>query len=168
MMESEIRYATVMADSADQVLAAVRWVAGETGTRIVLFDADQMAGRVHAASALSHAARSIKRGDPIARTFEMEALLYAAGTRQTRIGRTFGLHEGLNHCWVAVTPPDDRAWTLLRGLVDYEPEPDRLAPTRRQRLCSLFDITPAELAVVGDDRLTELVLERVTLLDANR
>ena len=120
-MESEIRYATVTVDDPAVLLIAARRIAEETGTRIVLFDAERMAGEAHAASALAHAARSVERGDPIARTFEMEALLYAAGTRQTRIGRTFGLHEGENRCWVAVTPPDDRAWELLSELVRFEP-----------------------------------------------
>jgi len=167
-MESEIRYTTVTVDDPAAFLAAVRWVAGETGTRIVFFDADRMAGRAHAASALAHAGRSFECGNPIARTFEMEALLYAAGTRQTRIGRTFGLHEGENRCWVAVTPNSDRAWTLLLGLVRFEPEPSELMPEHRRRLCDLFEITPGELGVVGEDRLAELVLERVALLDANR
>ena len=163
-----IRYATVTVDDPAALLAAVRWVGEETGARIVLFDADRMAGRAHAEAALAHALRSWERGDPIARTVEMEALLYAAGTRQTRIGRTFGIHEGENRCWIAVTPPTDRAWTLLLGLVEYRPEPDDLAPSHRQQLCDLFEITPAELAVVGEDRLAELVIERVALLDANR
>jgi KEOPS complex subunit Cgi121 len=167
-MESEIRYATVTEGEPAALLAAVRWVAGETGTKIVLFDADRMAGRAHVVSALAHAARSFEHGDPIARTFEMEALLYAAGTRQTRIGRTFGLHEGENRCWIAVTPPDGRAWTLLSGLVRFEPEPRGTEPADRRRLCDLFDVTPEELAIVGEDRLEELVLERVALLDANR
>lgn len=167
-MESEIRYATVTVDDPAALLAAVRWVAQETGTRIVFFDADRMAGRVHAASAIAHAARSVERGHPIARTFEMEALLYAAGTRQTRVGRTFGLHEGENRCWIAVTPRADRAWTLLLGLVRFEPEPQDPGPEHARRLCDLFGITPAELATVGEGRLAELVLERVALLDAYR
>jgi KEOPS complex subunit Cgi121 len=167
-MEFEVRYATVTVDDPAAILAAVRWVAGETGTRIVLLDAEKMAGREHVEAALAHAGRSWARGDPIARTFEMEALLYAAGTRQTRIGRTFGLHEGENRCWVAVMPPDDRAWTLLLGLVRFEPEPGGLAPEHRRRLCDLFGVTAAELGVVGEDRLAELVIERVALLDANR
>lgn len=167
-MEFGIRYATVTVDDPAALLAAVRWVAGETGTRIVLFDAGKMAGREHVEAALAHAARSWGRGDPIARTFEMEALLYAAGTRQTRIGRTFGLHEGENRCWIAVTPPDDRAWTPLLGLVRFEPEPDDLSPAHRRRLCDLFGVTAAELDVVGEDRLDDLVLERVALLDAYR
>ena len=167
-MEFGIRYATLTVDDPGEVLAAVRWVAGETGTRIVLFDAERMAGRTHVESALVHAERSWARGDPIARTFEMEALLYAAGSRQTRIGLTFGLHEGENRCWIAVAPPNDRAWTLLLGLVQFEPEPDGFSPAHRRRLCDLFGVTQPELAVVGEERLPELVLERVALLDAYR
>jgi KEOPS complex subunit Cgi121 len=167
-MKFGIRYAKVRVDDPGELLAAVRWVAGETTTRIVLFDAEKMAGRAHVEAALAHAARSWARGDPIARTFEMEALLYAAGSRQTRIGLTFGLHEGLNRCWVAVGPSDDRAWTLLLGLVQFDSEPDNLLPDHRQRLCDLFGVTQAELAVVGKERLPELVLERVALLDAYR
>jgi KEOPS complex subunit Cgi121 len=167
-VEFGIRYATVTVDDPAAFLAAVRRVAGQTGTGIVLFDADRMAGRAHVVSALVHAARSVERGDPIARTFEMEALLYAAGTRQTRIGRTFGLHDGENRCWIAVAPPDERAWTLLSGLVQFGPEPHGIGPADRRRLCDLFDITSVELEIVGEDRLAELVLERVALLDANR
>jgi KEOPS complex subunit Cgi121 len=167
-MESEIRYATMTVDDPAVFLAAARRIAEETGTRIVLFDAERMAGKSHVASALVHAERSVERGDPIARTFEMEALLYAAGTRQTRIGRTFGLHDGENRCWVAVTPSNDRAWELLSELLRFESEPDRPASTHRQQICDLFAITPAELEIVGEERFAELVLERVALLDAYR
>ena len=167
-METDLRYATATVDDTASFLEAVGWVARETGTRIVLFDAERMAGREHAASALAHAARSFARGDPIARTFEMEALLYAAGTRQTRVAKGFGIHEGENRCWVAVTPPEERAWSLLVGLVRFKPAPGVLEPAQRRRLCELFAITPAELETVGEDRLSDLVLERVALLDANR
>lgn len=167
-MEFEIRYGAVTIGDPAALLALVRQIAEETGTWIVLFDADRMAGRAHAKAALLHAARSWRRGDPIARTFEMEALLYAAGTRQTRIGRTFGLHEGENRCWIAVAPPNDRAWGRLADLIRFEPEPCGVEPEGRQRLCDLFGVTAAELEVVGEERLHELVLERVALLDANR
>jgi KEOPS complex subunit Cgi121 len=167
-MASEIRFGTVTVDDPPTLLAAVREIADETGTRIVLFDADRMAGRAHAEAALLHAARSWRRGDPIARTFEMEALLYAAGTRQTRVGRTFGLHEGDNRCWIAVAPSVDHAWSRLEKIIQFEPEPCEPSPEHRRRLCDLFGVTEAELGVVGTERLPELVLERVALLDAYR
>lgn len=167
-MKVEIRYATVTVEDADALLAAVRQIAGETGARIVLFDADRVAGRAHVESAIAHAARSVERGDPLARSLEMEALLYAAGSRQTRVGRTFGLHAGENRCWIAVAAPAERAWVMLEGLVRMLPDPDGFDPLHRRRLCDLFDITLAELGVVGEDRIADLVLERVALLDAHR
>jgi hypothetical protein len=42
-MASEIRFGTVTVDDPPTLLAAVREIADETGTRIVLFDADRMA-----------------------------------------------------------------------------------------------------------------------------
>jgi len=167
-MEFGVRFARVAIGDPTVLLDAVRRIAAGTGTRIVLFDADRMAGRAHATAALERAARSFARGDPIARTFEMEALLYAAGSRQTRIGRTFGLHGGENRCWVAVLPPVDRAWAMLDDLVRFQDDPSDLPEAHRRRLCDLFGITAAELECVGEDRLAELVLERVALLDANR
>jgi KEOPS complex subunit Cgi121 len=47
-------------------------------------------------------------------------------------------------------------------------KPGCLTPEHCRRLCTLFEITPAELAIVGEERLVELVLERVALLDASR
>lgn len=167
-MEFQIRYGTAWVDDPDRFLAAVREIAAVTGTRIVLFDADRMAGQEHVRSALRHAVRSFERREMIARNLEMEALLYASGSRQTRVGRTFGLHAGLNRSYIAVSEPVGRAWEELGRLVRFVPEPEGHDPGRRERLCDLFGITPEELGAVGEDRLGELVLERVALLDANR
>ncbi len=167
-MQFKIRYATASVDEPDRFLATVREIGEVTGTRIVLFDADRMAGQEHALSAVRHAVRSFERGEMIARSLEMEALLYASGSRQTRIGRTFGLHAGENRCYVTVSEPEGDAWSELERLVTFVPEPDVPSPGHRERLCELFGITPEELGTVGEDRLNELVLERVALLDANR
>ncbi|MGD9937579.1 MAG: KEOPS complex subunit Cgi121 [Methanoregulaceae archaeon] len=167
-MQFQIRYATVTVDEPGQFLTVVREIGAATGTRIVLFDADRMAGAEHARSALRHAVRSSERGEMIARSLEMEALLYAAGSRQTRVGRTFGLHPGENRCYVALSEPAGGAWEEIGRLVHFVPEPDAPSPGHRERLCDLFGITPEELGVAGEDRLYELVLERVALLDATR
>ena len=167
-MPFQLRHATVMIDEPDRFLKTVREIATKSGTRIILFDADKMAGPEHALSALRHAVRSCERGEMIARSLEMEALLYAAGSRQTRVGKTFGLHAGENRCYIAVSEPVSEAWEELERVVRFVSEPVIPDPERRKRLCDLFGITPEELAVVGEHRLTELVLERVALLDANR
>jgi KEOPS complex subunit Cgi121 len=167
-MEFEIRHASMTLDDPAAFLRQIREVSNELGTHVVVLDAEKMAGKEHVRSALEHAARSCARGDPIARSFEMEAMLYAAGTRQTRIARNFGPHSGENRCFIGVSPPDAATWSRLARTVRYEPEPEALSDRHRQRLCALYEISEKELAIVGTDRLTELVLERVALLDAYR
>jgi DNA-binding transcriptional regulator YiaG len=45
---------------------------------------------------------------------------------------------------------------------------ETLSPQKIQRIRELFAISSEELAVVGTSRLTELVLERVALLEVYR
>lgn len=151
-------------------LRKVRAAADEFGTHIILFDADRLAGRGHVEAALRHAWRSWESGEAIANSIEMEALLYAAGTRQCQTASSFGIHPGENRSYVAVCPPVPGVRDCLAGLVrfvDDDPE-EEIDPEKRARLADLFGITPEEIAVVGEDRFRELVLERVALLDVYR
>jgi KEOPS complex subunit Cgi121 len=150
-------------------LRKVREIADACGTHIILLDADRLAGREHVEAALRHACRSWEGGEPIANSFEMETLLYAAGTRQCQVGSSFGVHTGENRSYVAVCPPAPGVRDLLAGLVTFVDEDwEALDPAKRARLGDLFGITEKEVAVVGEDRFRDLVLERVALLDVYR
>ncbi len=151
-------------------LRKIRKVADEYGTHIILFDADRLTGRDHVEAALRHAWRSWAGGEPIANSIEMEALLYAAGTRQCQTASSFGIHPGENRSYIAVCPPAPGIRDRLAGLVrfvDDDPE-EEIDPAKRARLADLFSITPEEVAVVGEARFRDLVLERVALLDVYR
>lgn len=151
-------------------LRKVRRIAGICGTHIILFDADRLAGRDHVEAALRHAWRSWTRGEPIANSIEMEALLYAAGTRQCQVAASFGIHPGENRAYIAVCPPAPGVRDRLAGLVTFvdEDREEEIGPEKRERLADFFGITPEEVAVVGEDRFRDLVLERVALLDVYR
>lgn len=165
----EIYGAVFTVDDNAAFLQKIRTIADEFETHIILFDADRLAGRDHVEAALRHACRSWTGGEAIANSLEMEALLYAAGTRQCQVASSFGIHPGENHSYVAVCPPApgvrDRLASLLR-FVDEDRE--EIDPAKRARLADLFSITPEEVAVVGEERFRELVLERVALLDVYR
>lgn len=169
MSDCDIRSAVVTVDDPADLLAAIRAIAEKYSTHIILFDQDRMAGRGHAEKAIAHAARTCREHRMIARTFEMEALLYAAGSRQCMVGREFGIHEGENHCFICLCPEVPEAWKALAAhltmISDLE---ETVSPEKRTRLMDLFSITEAELAVVGEERLNELVLERVALLEVFR
>ncbi len=156
---------------ADNVsfLEGIREIADEHQTHITFFDADRLAGRDHVEMALRHAWRSWTAGDPIANSIEMEALLYAAGTRQCQVAASFGIHPGMNRSYVAVCPPAPGVRGRLAGLMTFVDEDwEGIDPAKREHLADLFGITPEEIRVVGVERFRELVLERVALLDVYR
>ena len=165
----EVYRAVFTIDDKIGFLNEIREIADEFETHIILFDADRLAGRDHVEAALRHAWRSWTRGDPIANSIEMEALLYAAGSRQCQVGSSFGIHPGENRSYVAVCPPAPDARDRLSRLVTFVDEDwEAIDPAKRARLADLFGITPEEVAVVGEARVRDLVLERVALLDVYR
>ena len=165
----DIYQAVVTVGDNVRFLKEVRKIADACKTRIILLDADRLAGREHVEAAIRHARRSWEGGEPIANSFEMETLLYAAGSRQCQVGSSFGIHPGENRSYIVVCPPAPGARDRLAGLVTFVDEDwEAIGPAKRERLKDLFAITDGEIAVVGEDRIRDLVLERVALLDVYR
>jgi len=86
-----IRKVKVTIDDLDEFLQKINGIAARAGTHIIIFDAGRMAGIAHAMSALRHAFRARDNGTMISARVEMEALLYAAGSRQIVEGTRFGV-----------------------------------------------------------------------------
>lgn len=141
-----------------------------SGTVIVCFNAENMAGIRHADAAIFHAMRSFHEGFPIAKTLEMEALLYAAGTRQCTEAGALGIHDGENLLYICCCPPREGCWNALATLVHFIDGPDgSIDPAHTGRLKHLYAIADEEIAAAGgESRLFDLVIERVALLDAYR
>ena len=156
-------------DEPERYLMKVRQVGNRFGVHIVLFNAEMMAGRSHVCSALWHAFRAFNRGTAISNSPEMEALLYASGSRQCRSGLRFGIHAGKNRIYLCVCPGDKTALVelLKDGAIVHE-DWNIISPEKLVRLTDLFGITPEELDVSGRDRITDLILERVALLEVYR
>ena len=164
-----IWYAEARVQDPAVLLNNVREIADRMNTCIICFDADRLAGRRHAEVALSRAHRSVCSGKAIANSFEMEALLYAAGSRQCSVAVSFGLHAGENHLYVCCCPAPAGIWDELTGLLHFCDEPDtEISPAKAARLMDLFGIALDELAAAGTGRLQDLVLERVALLEVNK
>ncbi len=164
----EIRSAVISIPDRDGFLGILRTIMSAHHATIVCFNADSMAGRRHAKAAISHAIRSFSEGLPIAKTLEMEALLYAAGTRQCADAGILGIHEGENRAYVCCIPPDRAVWDALAPLMHFVDDAwDQPDPARVRRLKKLFAITEEEVSAAGgESRLQDLVIERVALLDA--
>jgi KEOPS complex subunit Cgi121 len=165
----EIRQGVFEVEDPARFLDRIRRAGERYRTRIICMDADRLAGRAHAEAAVRGALRSVAGGTPIANTLEMEALLYAAGSRQCSVAARFGIHAGMNRSYVILAPPAAAAWEALAGCMEFvELDWDRLTVEKRRWLAEAFTITEEELAAAGRERFQDLVLERVALLEVSR
>jgi len=168
----DIRAAVCTIADRAAFLESLRAIAEAHDTHIICFNADMVAGIAHVRAAVDHAVRSFREGSAISNTLEMEALLYAAGSRQCSVGASFGIHEGENRLWVCCYPgPGEEVFTALRPVMQFIAGDswNVMDPDREERLMQLFGITPEELLAVGSrTRIADLVLERVALLDVMR
>ena len=153
----------------DACLRLIQEVARNYSAHIVCFDADKLAGREHAEAAVRHAKRSVLSAKPISNSFEMEALLFAAGSRQCSVATFFGIHAGENNIYVCSYPAKDEVWYALSSIMHFVPETwNDWTDTKIERLVSLFGIQQEELNIVGKDRLKDIILERIALLEVFR
>jgi KEOPS complex subunit Cgi121 len=165
----EIRQAIMTVNDRDACLRIVQDIGRHHSVNIVCFDAEMLAGREHADAAIRHARRSITSPKPISNSFEMEALLFAAGSRQCSVAAAFGIHEGENKMFVCLYPPVDEVWKVLSHHMCFVTETwENLSPQKVDRLIQLFGITKDELETVGRCHLKDLILERIALLEVCR
>jgi len=167
---SDIRAARCTIRDPAAFLRDLRAVAAGHNTHIICFNADMIAGRVHAAAAVTRAVRAFEEGVTISKTLEMESLLFAAGSRQCNIAATFGIHEGENRVYICCIPARADVWAALELLFRFVEESwDTINPEKREQLMKTFTILPEEIAAAGgDERIVDLVLERVVLLQVMR
>jgi KEOPS complex subunit Cgi121 len=161
-----------MIDDRHTFLERLKSIGREYSTNIICFNADMLAGRVHAELAVRLARRSWMGESAIANTFEMEALLYAAGSRQCNVASRFGINDGENHLFICCNPGgNERVWAALSPFLEYV-DTERFEITdqnKRERLIDLFSITPLELGSLDTGTtITDLILERVALLQVLR
>jgi len=165
-----IRQVTLDIDDVDRFLEILRSLGERTRTHIIIFNSEMMAGKKHVLSALSHAIRADTEERRISNRLEMEALLYASGSRQCINGMKFGIHTGTNRSYLCLCPWNDLAWSELSKIsTPCSDDWDTISSKKAGILMDLFEITPAEVEAAGGiQRIRDLVLERVALLDAYR
>lgn len=149
----------------DAFLAALRGEANRLGLRVQAFDADMVFGEDHLRSAWEHAERSFRRGTNVADDLMVEVLVWASGERQISTAlEKMGVKAG-----------SDRLVLLARGEGSAEDLLDPLGLKRddtlvegRREMLPLYGIGEVEMETVPEERLFDLVLERVALVQTLR
>ncbi|EMA70584.1 KEOPS complex subunit Cgi121 [Halorubrum distributum] len=174
---------TFAIDDLDAFLADLDGVAEETGAVVQAFDADLVVSATQLREAARLAARSIARGEAVARDPGVEVLLYAAGRRQIDRALELGVSEGERRAVVLVADfggvsGADRPTADLDGAVEAvrelavgsteTPDGDALdAAFDEGRVREFYAVTDRELAATNGD-LADVVRERVALLDVEK
>ncbi|MFC1787497.1 KEOPS complex subunit Cgi121 [Halobacteriota archaeon] len=132
---------------------------------IQVLDADRIASREHISFAVEKAKRAMHDGRNIAKDLGIEILLYASGKRQIEQAMSMGVHPGKNSVAIVIIGDDTKgASTNIKTIIHEAPVLD-YTKCKKRKLIKTFDITEAEIRAVGEDKIPELVLERVALLD---
>ena len=165
----DVLAATCFIEDRVTFLHNIRTIAESFDTHIICFNADMLAGKRHARTALHHAVRSFRNGSMVSNTLEMEALLFAAGSRQCSVAASFGVHNGDNTLLVCCYPTREGIWNaLIPPLNITNQDEDVISPQKQTHLMELFGITGEEIATCSGDCIIDLVLERIALLEVYR
>lgn len=153
---------TIFIEDIELFLKKIKEKAKDSDTVIQAFDADKIAGERHLLFAIEKAMNSFKSGRNIANDLGKEIMLYASGTRQINRAMKIGVHNGLNNIALVGIGEDIDLTTF-----------DEITPgnvlqydiSKNQVLMDIFNITGEEVKCAGVDRIPELVIERVALVD---
>ena len=158
----QILEGTIFIGNKELFLKKIKEISMEKNLAIQAFDADKLAGKEHLIFAIEKALDSFKKGTNIANDLAKEIMLYAAGMRQINRAVKIGVHDGLNNI----------ALVAVGDMIDLSAF-DEIMPcnvleyigSKNSALVEIFNITQEEIEAVGAEKIPELVLERVALVD---
>jgi KEOPS complex subunit Cgi121 len=135
---------------------------------ITVINADWVADKNHVEFAAKKAFKAWIDGRNIAKTLPMEVLLYTAATRQIHKAIRIGLGKGENRV-VMVIIGDRLCIEELKRRVGFKEENVlELTEEKIKRLIKFFEIEKEEIEIVGIEKLSLLLRERIVLFDISK
>ena len=159
----QILEGSIYIEDNETFIKKIKRISEEKKSVIQALDADKLAGYQHLRFAVEKAMGSFENGRNIANDLAKEILLYAAGTRQINRALKMGTHKGRNNIvLVVVGEPFD----ILSEFNEISPGSVlQYNESKNMALKEIFNITEDEIEAAGTDKIPELVLERVALVD---
>ncbi|WP_424358046.1 KEOPS complex subunit Cgi121 [Methanocella sp. MCL-LM] len=142
-------------------------IGADYGTTVQAVNADAIAGRMHLEFATAKAIEAFRQKRNLARDLGMEIMLYLRGRRQIERALDMGVKQGDNNVAILIIGDNsEKALPAAKELLDSVDEKViDYSRGKDELLMRLFEITPAEIEIVGRDRIPELVRERSALLE---
>ncbi|HIJ16674.1 MAG TPA: hypothetical protein HA364_02705 [Thermoplasmata archaeon] len=150
---------TVSRGEAKALMDTVLAEAKASGAEILMMDGAMVFGTDHVKSAFFHATKATAEGRNSSESLAMETLLYASGERQLSSAiRKMAVGDATESVVVAVLKghfSPREGWSKL----------PRIGTMRDRAKLAGFGITEREMSTVTEERLTDLVLEKVAAVD---
>lgn len=134
---------------------------------IQAINADKIVGEKHLRFAVAKALRAFEQQRNAAKDMGIEIMRYASGKRQIEEAFSMGVHQGQNNVVFVVIGETDSVPVCLDILKEMVVPCDviQYLLSKREEIIRQFGITTDEIAVVGEQMIPELVIERVALVD---
>lgn len=153
---------TIFIDDKEKFLHKLNKMSKDKGIVLQALDADKLAGEEHIRFAVEKAIKSFRSGRNIANDLAKEIMLYAAGTRQINKAMRLGVHNGENN--IAIVAIGDEI--DLSEFNEISPKPVlQYNSSKNDALMEIFNITEEEVEAVGNDKIPDLVIERIALVN---
>jgi len=147
----------------DAFLATIGDLQDEYGCVIQALDAEMVVNEMHVTSAAKKALRAFAEDRNVAKDLGLEILRYASGQRQIERALSMGISGSTER--IALLVIEDGTSPELSGIFEL----DGQGPTWNPEVVKkTFQISDEEIDAVGEDKIPDLVLERVALVDAYR
>ncbi|NYT01941.1 MAG: hypothetical protein GKC10_04195 [Methanosarcinales archaeon] len=145
------------------LISAIREIQSASGSVIAALDARLVVSDRHAAFAAKKALLALAEGRNVAKDPSLEILRYASGQRQIEKALLMGPSQATERMVLVVVGD-------LPGEASSLVDEDGLGCTtwKKDLVMEAFGISDDEIEAVGLDRLPDLVIERVALVDAYR
>lgn len=152
--------------SVEDTLSKAKEFESRHEVKVQLIRADRVFGPLHLEVALEHAQRAFEHGRNRSNDIGIELLLYAAAERQisVAIGKS-GIRDGTEK--VAIVIVGEAPEEELLSMLGLERNDDVLAAEPDQSY-SVFGISTEEVEAIGNDRVSDLILERMALSELYR
>ncbi|MDF1533975.1 MAG: KEOPS complex subunit Cgi121 [Methanosarcinaceae archaeon] len=166
-MDTSIVTGLIQIEDLREFLKKLNDIYSANNITIQALNADMIAGERHILFAVKKAINAMKTHTNVANDLGVEIMRYAAGERQIEKAFMMGLHDGENRVLFVLVGEGQSLLLASNALLEIIDEKSLIdySPSKRESIISQFNITEFEIEAVGEDKIPELVIERVALVD---
>lgn len=149
-----------------ELIAALQALRSSHGCIAQALDADKVVSERHIAFAVEKALAAFALGRNIAKDPGVEFLRYASGERQIERALNMGISDTTKRlALVLIQQSRDGQWPDTAGIIEQDA---RGCSFQIKAVKETFNISNEEIEAVGIERMEDLVIERVALVDTYR